>query len=161
LSSADLGKRILAQLRARNSIGANLVSTRLTAVVAGPTAGGVAIASVALPNRLVVDRVRFVPSRIGSRSTPLRLRVHVAETVGGRSVAGALVRGLGVPFDRLSGRPEVVTGADGWATITFRVLPTFELRRGNLVVVQVRARKPGGSVLAGVSTRRLISVRVA
>ena len=65
-----------------------------------------------------------------------------------------------MPFDRLSSESEVVTGTDGWATITFQVLPTFHLRRGNLVVVFVRARKPGGDVLAGVSARRLVSVRV-
>ena len=55
---------------------------------------------------------------------------------------------------------ETPTGGDGWATITFHVLPTFQLRRGNLVVIFVRGRKPGDSVLAGVSTRRLVSVRV-
>jgi hypothetical protein len=56
--------------------------------------------------------------------------------------------------------PEAVTGGDGWATVTFRVRPTFALRRGNFVVVFVRARKPGGNLLAGVSTRRLVAVRV-
>jgi hypothetical protein len=41
------------------------------------------------------------------------------------------------------------------------VLPTFQLRSGNLVVIFVRARRPGDNILAGVSTRRLVSVRVA
>ena len=67
---------------------------------------------------------------------------------------------VGVPFDRLSKEPETATAVDGWATISFQVLPTFTLRPGNLVVIFVRVRKPGESLLAGVSTRRLVSVRV-
>ena len=55
----------------------------------------------------------------------------------------------------------MTTDATGWAQISFQVLPTFQLRHGNLVVIFVRARKPGDNILAGVSTRRLVSVRVA
>ena len=55
----------------------------------------------------------------------------------------------------------MTTDASGWAQISFQILPTFQLRHGNLVVIFVRARKPGENVLAGVSTRRLVSVRVA
>ena len=75
-------------------------------------------------------------------------------------MSGALVYAVGVPFDRLSKGGEVATDGSGWATITFRILPTFELRHGNLVVIFVRARKSGENLLAGVSTRRLVSVRV-
>lgn len=39
-------------------------------------------------------------------------------------------------------------------TISFHVLPTFQVRRANLVVIFVRGRKPGDSVLAGVRGRR-------
>ena len=88
------------------------------------------------------------------------MRFHVA-TTSGACVSGALVYAVGVPFDRLSKESEVQTDSDGWATITFQVLPTFKLRSGNLVVVFVRARKGGENVLAGVSNRRLVSVRVA
>jgi hypothetical protein len=88
------------------------------------------------------------------------VRFHVVST-SGRCVSGALVYAVGVPFDRLSREPEVQTGSDGWATIDFQILPTFKLRSGNLVVIFVRARKGGENVLAGVSTRRLVSVRVA
>jgi hypothetical protein len=96
---------------------------------------------------------------ITSRSQPLVARFHVVSTKG-FCVTGALVLGLGVPFDRLSHEPEVTTDATGWAQITYQILPTFQLRHGNLVVIFVRARKPGDSILSGVSTRRLVSVRV-
>jgi hypothetical protein len=116
--------------------------------------------SVSLPDRLVVDRVKFVPSKIRSRRQTLVARFHVSEVTNGKSVAGALIYAVGVPFNRLSGGAEVATGPDGWARVPFRVRSTFPLRRGNLVVVFIRARKPGGNVLAGVSTRRLVAVTV-
>lgn len=155
------------QVKAENSVGPRFVNSSTTGVV-GPTAqppppspsGAIPVSAVSLPNRLVIDRVQFTPRKIRSRSEPLVLRAHVSETSGGKPVSGALVKAIGVPFDRLSAAPEAVTGGDGWATITFRIRPTFALKRGNLVVVFIRARKPGGNVLAGVSTRRLVSVRV-
>jgi hypothetical protein len=127
----------------------------------GPPAGQCQpITRVSLPERLLLDSITYSPSQISSRSVPLVARFHVVSTKG-YCVSGAIVQGLGVPFDRLSHEAEVTTDATGWAQITFQVLPTFQLRHGNLVVIFVRARKPGDNVLAGVSTRRLVSVRVA
>ncbi len=166
LTAADVGHRIFVQVKAANDVGPNFVNSPLTPVVTAGTAApapvgaAVPVATVAAPDRLLVDRIQFTPSRITGRSQPLVARFHVVEAAGGRPVSGAVVYAVGVPFDRLSAAPEAVTDGNGWATITFRVLPTFELRRGNLVVMFVRARKPGGSVLGGVSTRRLVSVRV-
>jgi hypothetical protein len=166
LGSGDIGHTLRVVVTAKNSAGAASATSGVTAVVqaAGapppPPAGACrAVATVSLPDQLVIDQVRFDPSRISSRSQPLVARFHVVAAKGG-CVSGALVYAVGVPFDRLSKQAEVQTGGDGWATVTFRILPTFQLRRGNLVVVFVRARKPGESVLAGVSARRLVSVRV-
>jgi hypothetical protein len=166
LTAADVGHRIFVQVKAVNGVGPNFVNSLPTPVVTAatgtppPIGAAVRVAAVAAPDRLLVDRVQFTPSRISGRSQPLVARIHVVEAAGGRPVSGAVVYAVGVPFDRLSAAPEAVTDGTGWATITFRVLPTFELRRGNLVVMFVRARKPGESVLGGVSTRRLVSVRV-
>jgi hypothetical protein len=163
LTSADVGHTIRFKVMAKNGRGDTLALSVPTAVIAPAqtrTATAVAVSSVALPDRLVVDRVKFVPKRIHSRGVPLVARFHVSEVEHGKAVAGAMVRAIGVPFNRLSATPEVQTGPNGWAEVSFRVLPTFPLRPGNFVVVFVRARKPGGSVLAGVSTRRLVSVRV-
>ena len=103
------------------------------------------------------------PSVMRYMSDPQSYHGAAADVVAakGGCVSGALVYAVGVPFDRLSKQPEAQTGGDGWATVTFRILPTFQLKHGNLVVVFVRARKGGDSVLAGVSARRLVSVRVA
>jgi hypothetical protein len=114
---------------------------------------------VSPPSRLTIDRITFTPSRIVSRSDALVARFHVVAS-NGTCVNGALVYAIGVPFDRLSRAPETQTDATGWATSTFQVRATFPLKRGNYVVLFVRARKPGDSLLGGVSTRRLVSVRI-
>jgi hypothetical protein len=169
LTSNDVGHRLLVQVTAHNAGGVSVASSSPTAVVQGSTPppppppstkGTVSISQVSLPDRLIVDRLQFIPSRITSTSQPLIARFHVSETQNGRSVQGALVYATGVPYNRLSNQPEASTGSDGWATITFRVLPTVQLRSGNLVVMFVRARKPGENLLAGVSNRRLVSLSI-
>jgi hypothetical protein len=159
-TSADVGHRLLVQVRAQNSAGSTTAASKPSGVVAGAASNAVAVAGIALPDRLEVDRVVFSPSRITSRSTPLVARFHVREIDGGKSVSGALVRAIAIPYNRLSATREVVTDGGGWATLTFRVRSGFPLRRGYLITMFVRARKPNESVLAGISTRRLVSVRV-
>jgi hypothetical protein len=165
VTGADVGHRMIVQVKAHNSAGDGFADSLPTDTVRASqqqpsTSNTMSIASVALPDRLIVDRVQFAPNVVTSHSQPLVLRVHVSETMHGKAVSGAIVQGMAVPFNRLSSESEVTTGSDGWATLTYRVLPTFQLRRGNLVVMFVRARKADDSILAGVSTRRLISVRV-
>ena len=169
VTSGDVAHRLIVQVKAHSSTGdgfADSAPTGLVTPLGSPppqsvTSSAVSIGSVSLPDRLVVDRVQFVPGVVTSRQAPLVVRVHVSELDHGKSVDGALVLGLAVPFNRLSAEPEATTGSDGWATITYQVLPTFELRRGNLIVLFLRARKPGENLLAGVSTRRLVAVPVA
>ena len=169
LGSLDVGHRLLVQVTAHNPGGISVASSSPTAVVQGSTpppppppstSGTVSISQVSLPDRLVIDRLQFNPSQITSTNQPLIARFHVAETQNGRSVQGALVYAVGVPYNRLSNQPEASTGSDGWATITFRVQPSFQLAKGNLVVMFVRARKPGENLLAGVSNRRLVSLSI-
>lgn len=168
-TSADVGHALFVQVKAQNRVGPTWANSKPTAAVTGSTSGGggssgsgsaVAVTSVSPPDRLVVDKISFSPSRIRSRSQPLVGRFHVSEVNGHRSVAGALVYATGVPFNHLSKEPEAQTGNDGWATITFRVLPSQSMRRGSLVVLFVRARKAGDNLLSGISTRRLVSTRV-
>jgi hypothetical protein len=163
LGADDVGHTLRVLVTASNSVGSAAAISNATAVVtsSSPPAGQCQqIAKMALPERLMIDKITYSPATIHSRSVPVVARFHVVSTKG-NCVSGAMVQGLGVPFNRLSLEPEVTTDATGWAQISFRVLPTFQLRHGNLVVIFVRARKPGDNVLAGVSTRRLVSVRVA
>jgi hypothetical protein len=159
-TNADVGHTLLVQVRAQNSSGSTIANSKASAVVAATASTAVPVAGIALPDRLEIDRVAFSPSRITSRSRPLVARLHVSEIASGHAVAGALVRAIAIPYNRLAKAPEAVTDGNGWATLRFTVRKGFPLRRGYLITIFVRARKPGGSVLAGVSSRRLVSVRV-
>jgi len=55
---------------------------------------------------------------------------------------------------------EVQTDSTGWATVHFQPLRALPMRAGARVNFFVRARKAGENPLAGVSTRRLVSVGV-
>jgi hypothetical protein len=157
LTSADVAHTILVQVTARNSNGTSTANTAETDLIrpAKAAQGGAAIqvSQVNLPNRLVIDSVKFSPSPATSRG-PITARFHVSDTRG-FSISGALVFVLGLPYGWVYGSPETPTDANGWATITVRPTRNMPLRRGDLVMF-VRARKPGDSLLAGVSTRRLV-----
>jgi hypothetical protein len=87
-------------------------------------------------------------------------RFHVT-ACGGRPVEGALVYATAVPFNQLSIPNEQPTGSDGWATLTFTRLNGFPVSpHQSLIAIFARARKSGENLLSGISTRRLVSVRV-
>jgi hypothetical protein len=72
-------------------------------------------------------------------------------------VTGALVYAIALPYGRVANAPEVQTDPNGYATINLHRAARFSVRRGYIVFF-VRARKPGGDLLGGVSTRRLVQV---
>jgi hypothetical protein len=155
---ADVGKKIRVEVQAKNSIGSSYVYSPTTGVVAAAkttqSATSVAVQGVSLPDRLVIDKVSFSPNPVQSRGTTITARFHVSDTKG-LSVQGALVFALGLPYGWTYNAPERATGADGWVTLSIRPTRNIPLKRGDLVMF-VRARKPGDSLLAGVSTRRLV-----
>ena len=55
---------------------------------------------------------------------------------------------------------EQATAEDGFVTFTLTPTARLPLKNGFALVTFVRARKPGDSVLAGVSSRRLVQVRL-
>jgi Ig domain of plant-specific actin-binding protein len=156
--AADVGHTIRAQVTATNARGSSTATSQQTALVApAKTTQGttvVSVAQVSLPDRLVIDRVRFSPNPVTSRRTSIVARFHVSDTRG-LSVQGALVYTIGLPYGWTFNAAEQPTDTHGWATILIHPTPNMPLRRGDLVMF-VRARKPGDNLLAGVSTRRLV-----
>ncbi len=159
--SQDLGRTIRVQVRATNPRGATTATSAQTALVrsSGGAGPAVPVSSVSLPDRLVVSGVSFSPTTIRNRTSTVTLRVRINDTRG-RLIQGALVLATGVPFGRVTATPETATDASGIATMTFRPTARLPLVRGGSMVFFLRARKPGDSVLAGVSSRRLVQVRV-
>lgn len=172
LSSADVGHRLRVRVTARNASGSVIVASNPTAQIAssGPTLPpgavklpngkySIPVTSVSLPARLVIDGVAFNPNPVRTRRTTLTLRVHVVDTRG-YVVRDALVFGRSTPI-LTSAAGEQRTGTDGWATLSMVPRASFPIRNGYNVQFFVRARKQGESLLAGVSTRRLVQVRTA
>jgi len=159
-TAADVTHTLRVRVTARNNRGSNTADSDPTALIAPARGGGasISVTQVSLPQRLVVDNVKFSPQPLGSRRT-LTGRFHVSDTRG-FSVQGALVYAQGLPYSWARSGPEVATDDRGWATLTFRPTRSLPLRRGTALVVFVRARKPGENLLAGVSTRRLVQARV-
>jgi len=172
LTSADVGSTIRFMVVASNSEGsttATSVPTGVVQKVSVPSRGPGCppgsgnpdqVSAIAPPARLLVDGLRADPRVVTGATQALIIRFHVTSTCGG-SVQGALVYATAAPYNQFSIPPEAVTGSDGWATLVLRRLAGFPVsRHQQLLVVFVRARKPGENLLVGISTRRLVSIPV-
>ena len=160
LTDADVGHTIRSYVTARNSNGTTTQQSNQTAAVAAsyPTGKQVTANIVTLPNRLIIDQVRYSANPIRSRSTPTTMQVHVADTHQ-NSVQNAAVFVEGLPYSRVAPMAEVHTDGNGWATVQLQPAQFFP-RKGYLVLF-VRARVEGQDLLAGTSTRRLVQVTIA
>jgi hypothetical protein len=94
LTSADVGHRLRFRVDATNAAGHATADSAASSLVTQAQAGGVAgavkvisrvesVSAVSLPDRLVVDRVKFVPRKIRSRHQTLVARFHVSEVTNG------------------------------------------------------------------------------
>jgi hypothetical protein len=169
LVAADSGKTIRVAVTAKNTTGETTVASAQTAVVttAAPPATGcptgtgpIDVDQISPPARLQVDRQQITPSVVRPGTRTIRIRFHVS-ACGGRPVEGALVYATPTPYQQFSAT-EQPTAGDGWAILTMRQLRYFPASgQQQLLVVFVRARKSGDDLLAGISTRRLVSFRVS
>lgn len=172
LVAADVGSRLRVRVTGRNAKGVRTVASNATVRIAGGEpalpAGAVKlpngrysipVTSVSLPVRLVINGVSFRPNPVRTRRTTLELRVHVVDTRG-FVVRDAMIFARSTPL-LTSPAGEQRTAMNGWAVLRMVPKASFPLRTGYNVQFFLRARKPGGNLLAGVSTRRLVQVRTA
>ncbi len=168
VQDADLGKTIRVTVTATNPSGSTSATSSQTAAVTQPgPAGGIKLSNgkTSIPassetatDRLIIDGVKFSPSRLTSRRA-FTGRFHVSDNHG-FVVRDVLIKVTGLPYSWSRSSAEVRTGQDGWATMT--IVPTKNLPLGKhaALVMFVRARVEGQDLLAGSSTRRLVQVTV-
>ena len=175
LKQVDDGNTLRVQVKATNADGSSTFTTVPTAVVtAAPTtpappatgcpstASGatVNVSDLSSPARLQIDQFQSTPTVIAGNMDSFSVRVHVGDTCG-QTVSGAAVYATAVPFNQVSVPAETQTGSDGWVTLQFHRLGGFPATaKQRLMVMFLRARMPGQSPLAGITTSRLVSFRV-
>jgi hypothetical protein len=173
IGSADVGNTLRVLVTATNTDGSSSAPSAPTGVVTARTATtttvtqttqgtatgtAVSASAVTAPARLVIDQVKFSPSRV-LQVGPITARFHVKENLGNRSVSDVLVYAIGLPYSRVTVPGEVKTDAQGWATMTFQPAKLFP--RNGYITFFVRARKTGDDPLAGISTRRLVQLSIS
>lgn len=172
--SGDSGNTIRIRVVASNSGGSSAAASAPTAKIGSPApaptpapngcpklaagATSVSVASVSTPSRLQVDTFS-APGIVGG-TTSFSMRVHVSDTCG-QPVSGASVYATAVPYHQFTIPAEAQTDSTGWVTLNFGRLAGFPASKTQqLLVMFVRARAPGASPLTGISTNRLVSLRV-
>lgn len=162
--AADVGNTLRVRVTATNASGSTAATSAATSAVSqGPPAPApgstTPVTAVTPPARLVPAHVQFSPNPIRTSTTALDVRVRVQDTRG-FVVSRALVFVRPTPL--VTSGTEVATGDDGWATVTLHPRTNFGIIRlqSNLQLF-VRARKSGEPLVAGVSGRRLVQVRIA
>ncbi len=165
--SADVGNTLRAEVTAQNSAGSKSANSAPSPiVVAGaPTTGcakhggTIPVTAIGPPARLSIDQFQVSPSQLTYGTRFLTARFHVSACGG--PVQGALVYATPTPYGQFSIPKEQSTDASGWATMQFSALSGFPVsNKQQLLVMFVRARKSGESLLGGISSRRLISFNV-
>ena len=167
VQTPDVGNRLRVRVTARNATGSTTANSQPTAAVAPPEGAtlrsnsrySIPATSVRLPHRLVVSGVEFSPNLLRSQQE-FTGRFRITDTRG-YYVRDAIVLVTGVPLGWITAPNEIRTNVDGLATIQLQPTTRLRLVRGGSMVMSIRARKDGDSVLAGVSSRRLVRVRTA
>ena len=170
VAEADVGSTLRATVTATNSGGSTPSTTVPTAVITAAPAptgcpssgtGVIQVGDVGAPARLAIDQQTITPGVVTPAAQTIQAHVRVT-ACGGRPVQGALVYVTAVPYNQYSVPPEGTTGADGTVTLTMTQRRGFPAaRQQQLLVMFVRARKPGDPLTGGISTRLLVSFPVS
>jgi len=163
---ADVGKRLRAQVIARNSRGTGDAFSTATDVVPDTGSGGIiqlpgggkSIDAKDVPKeqRLVVDTVLFDPNPVTSRTSPISVSIRVKDTRG-YFVRNATVYIRSTPLLTSSG-DDRLTATDGWVTYTLQPESDFPLKNGYNVQFFVKAYRKGDPSLGGIYGSRLVQV---
>jgi len=165
LTTADAGSTVEFVVKATNATGSNVAVSAPTPVVTNVPPGAVHLPngklsipadSVVSPDRLVVAAVRFSSYPLRTRRA-FTARFHIVDAHG-YLVRDALVRVTGIPYGWVRTAPEVKTNENGDAVVRFRPTKRLPLRKGEQLVLFVRARKPGTSTMAAESAHRLVQL---
>jgi hypothetical protein len=177
VKTGDQGNTFRVQVTAKNSDGSDTatsvpsaVITATTAPAPAPSANGctklaagatsVGIADVTTPARLQIDQLQSNPNVITRGTGLFTVRFHISDTCG-NPVQGAQVYATGVPYNMISIPSQQQTDNQGWVSMQFKTMSGFPAAANqHLLVMFVRASRQGDPVLAGISTRRLVSLRV-
>jgi hypothetical protein len=170
LKQVDQGNTIRLRVTAKNADGQATATSVPTAVIREATTPPPAAnacdktppvaTELKPPEQLLVAGQQVSPSVIVSSTQTITARYRVT-ACNGKPVQGALVYVTAVPYNMFSVPPEAQTGADGWAELRMNRQRGFPATpRQQLLVMFVRARAPGGDILGGISTRRLVSFPV-
>jgi len=170
LVQADRGSTIRVRVTAKSGRLVTAASSAPTAVIrttASPPVttgcpagtGPIRAGQLSAPARMLIQGQQLAPAVVTGNTTGLTARFRVT-ACGGRPVQGAELFATAVPYSQFTPRRQP-TDANGWATVQMRRLGGFPANPGRqeLLVMMVRATK-GGTVLGGVSTRRLVSFPV-
>ncbi|HKI93257.1 MAG TPA: hypothetical protein VJ986_13225 [Gaiellaceae bacterium] len=173
----DAGHKLRAVVTAKNKWGKRRSNSNLTPVVKASEAtttttpaptpppqkgGSCAATSLTPPARMLIDRWSFSPPVVTKATRAFTARIHVSEVTSGCSVSGAQIWTTAIPYNQV-GVVQTITGGDGWAKATFTITGGFPANPGRqqILVILVRATRPGGNPLAGVSTVRVLSEKVS
>jgi len=180
VKSADQGNTIRVQVTGTNTDGKDTATSVPTSLIAAaganpsptpaPSGNGcpkmaagatsVDVADVASPARLQISGIQSSPGVITLGTHTFTVQFHVSDTCGD-PVKGAQVYATGVPYAMVSIPSQQQTDASGNVSMQFQTLRGFPATpRQHLLVMFVRASKQGDPILAGISTRRLVSLRV-
>ena len=179
IKAADQGNTIRVEVTGKNADGTDSATSVPTGMIAAagtpaPTpapsgngcpklaagASAVSVSDVSSPARLQIDQIQSNPGTITLGTKTFTVRFHVSDTCG-TPVKGAQVFATGVPYNMISIPSQQQTDDSGNVSMQFNTLRGFPATpKQQLLVMFVRASKQGDPILAGISTRRLVSLHV-
>jgi hypothetical protein len=168
VESADVASTLSVEVTATNAAGSATDQSAQSSVAtatstagcpSGATGQAVPVSEVSSPSRLQVA-IASSSAPLTSATTTFTATIRVTDTCG-QPVSGAQVFATAVPYDQFTVSAQQSTGSNGEVTLSFARGKDFPADRfQQLLVLFVRASRPGDPPLAGISTTRLMSLPV-